>query len=427
MQHLELTEHERHPCAIPLTQEQRKALSNAHISVSASQSAEATYELTPSSYVGTVNAGSLSVVVRPKIKTDRAIFLILYAMQPEWRTDPIALAGADDVLEAVALTFALRTRQAIERGLLRGYRREEETLYTVRGQIRFSDQIGRRFDLPLPIEVTYDEYTEDIEQNRLLKTALHRLSLTRIRNREIANQIRSLRPSFDMVQLGQYARGAVPTIRYTRLDEHYRPAVELARLIIENTTLDLSTGSASGASFLVDMNVVFEKFVYVALREALGLDEKRWRQGEDLTLDEGQRIKIRPDLSWWPSADSKVSTSRPCFVGDAKYKQLDELSYRNQRRLNFRHADIYQMLAYCLATGRPSGLLIYAAEEKVPATEYTIQNSQTRIEVTSLDLSGSPSEILGEVEQLAKKVRDHARRSASQVVMGRCCRIAAPA
>lgn len=418
MEHLELTEHERYPSAVPLTQDQRKALSNAHIVVSASQSVEGTYELTPSSYVGTVNAGSLSVIVRPKIKMDRAMFLIMYAMQPEWGMDPIALTGADDVLEAVALTFALRTRQAIGRGLLRGYRREEETLHTVRGQIRFADQIGRRFDLPLPVEVTYDEYTEDIEQNRLLKTALHRLSLTRIRNRDIANQVRSLRPAFDMVQLGQYTRGAAPRIRYTRLDEHYRPAVELARLIIENTTLDLSPGSASGASFLVDMNEVFEKFVYVGLREALNLDEGLWRLGEVLTLDKKQCIKIKPDLSWWPSADSKAPASRPYFVGDAKYKQLDESSYRNQRRPNFQNADIYQMLAYCLAAGLPSGLLIYAAEEmgKIHADEYTIQNSKTRIEVTSLDLSGSPTEILGEVKRLSKKVKDHARRSSYQVV-----------
>ena len=42
-----------------------------------------------------------------------------------------------------------------------------------------------------------------------------------------------------MVQLGSYAPGALPTIRYTRLDDHYRPAVEVARLIIDNSSLEL--------------------------------------------------------------------------------------------------------------------------------------------------------------------------------------------
>ena len=80
-----------------------------------------------------------------------------------------------------------------------------------------------------------------------------------------------------MVQLGSYAPGAVPEIRYTRLDEHYRPAVELARLIIENSSLELFEGEVAGASFLIDMNRVFEQFLYVALGEALGLGENQWR------------------------------------------------------------------------------------------------------------------------------------------------------
>ena len=105
--------------------------------------------------------------------------MITYAMDPRhWNmSEFIELKQEEDVLEAIALSFTHRTKQAVGRGLLRGYRREEDTLNTVRGQIRFSDQIRRRYDLPLPIEVAYDEYTEDIEQNRLLKTALYRLSL----------------------------------------------------------------------------------------------------------------------------------------------------------------------------------------------------------------------------------------------------------
>ena len=60
-----------------------------------------------------------------------------------------------------------------------------------------------------------------------------------------------------MVRLGSYPRGAVPEVRYTRLDEYYRPAVELARLIIENSSLELFGGQVSGASFLIDMSVAF--------------------------------------------------------------------------------------------------------------------------------------------------------------------------
>ena len=109
----------------------------------------------------------------------------------------------------------------------------------MRGHIRFGDQIRRRFDILLPIEVAFDEFTEDIEKNRLLKTAIHRLGHTFIRSEAARQDVRRLRPAFTTVGLGSYRLGALPEIRYTRLDEHYRPAVELARLIIENSSLEL--------------------------------------------------------------------------------------------------------------------------------------------------------------------------------------------
>ena len=86
------------------------------------------------------------------------------------------------------------------------------------------------------------------------------------------------------------------------------------------------------------------------------------------------------------------------------------------------------MLAYCTAADLPSGLLIYAAGEDEPA-EYRINHAGKAIEVVALDLSGTPENILGKVDRLAERVRDHARfalgqggritRSAGPVLVGR--------
>ena len=405
-QPLELTEYQECVWDAPLDHGQLQALAAARISVSPSVDRPGAHLLRPSSSVGAVNIGDRSVIVRPKIPVDRVMFLMTYALGPRhWRNEAIDLAPDADVLEAVALAFSRRTQRAIHRGLLRGYRREEDALNTVRGQIRFADQIGRRYGLPLPIEVAYDEYTEDIEQNRLLKTALHRLSHAHIRSLAVRQELRRLRSAFDMVQLGAYRRGVVPAIRYTRLDEHYRPAVELARLIIENSSLELFGGKVSGASFLIDMNVVFEQFLYVALGEALNLTRDRWQHQARLKLDKGGSINMEPDLSWWASRPG--GGTLPRFVGDAKYKKLDTPG--------FRHADIYQMLAYCTAADLPSGLLIYADGEGEPA-KYRIDHAEKTIEVAALDLSGAPEAILGDVERLAERVRVHARLPALNTV-----------
>ena len=407
-QRLKLREYEDRVWSGYLDPDQLRAFSAAHIDVSPATDRPDAYVLRPSSWVGAVNVGALAVIVRPKIPVDRVMFLITYAMDPRrWRNDAIDLAPDDDVLEAVALAFARRTRQAIGRGLLRGYRREEEALNTVRGRIRFGDQIRRRFGLPLPIEVAYNDYTEDIEKNRLLKTAIHRLGHAQIRSEGTRRELRSLRPAFDMVRLGSYARGAVPEVRYTRLDEHYRPAVELARLIIENSSLELLAGQSPGTTFLINMNRVFEQFLYVALGEALDLSQERWKRGRGIYLDKSSNILVEPDLSWWTSGSVR-GEPRPIFVGDAKYKKLE----RDERRdkPDFRHADIYQMLAYCTAADLSYGLLIYAAGEGEPE-RYEIKHAGKTIEVASLNLSGTPDDILGEVSRLGNLIRVHAHSS----------------
>ncbi len=392
MQTLTLVEYEPQSVNVLPDREQLKILSSAHIDVIPPTREEETWALRPSSYVGTVRVGDLSVVVRPKIPIDRVMFLVAYAIDPKDWKKYFDLSPDADVLESVIPAFVHYTRQAVRRGLLQGYRHEEEALHTVRGRIRFNDQINRRFGIPLPLEVAFDEFTEDIEENRLLKTALYRLSRLPVRSAQARRDVQALRPVFNTVELGAYRRGT-PGVMYTRLNSHYRPAVELARLIIDNSSLELLHGATTGASFMLDMNRVFEQFLVVALREELGLSERQWGPGR-LHLDEANSISLKPDLFW-------RNGGRYRFVGDAKYKRIKPDGFPN--------ADIYQMIAYCIAADLPSGLLIYAASELEPTEprRYQIRHANKTIEVASIDLAGQPDDILKEVARLAQRVRAH--------------------
>ena len=148
---------------------------------------------------------------------------------------------------------------------------------------------------------------------------------------------------------------------------------------------------------MLDMNKVFEQFLFVALGEALALSPSQWQTQVPLTLDEANAIHLYPDLLWQLG-------NRPIFVGDAKYKRITSTDFPN--------ADIYQMLAYCTATNLPSGLLIYAKGESDPTT-YIITNANKTIEVASIDLEGQPEDILKQVKGLACRVERHAGRRSS--------------
>ena len=396
---LELREWEQQSVERSLDAGQLDALRAARIDVT--PRGDDRYELRPSSRIGVVSAGDLSVVVRPKVPMDRVLFLVAYALGiARWRADDAALDDDADVLEAILPAFVRHTERAIRRGLRQHYRVEEAALHAVRGRIAFGEQLRRRYGIPLPLEVTYDDFTEDIEENRLLHTAIHLLSRIPIRSDRWRKELGGLRPAFAAVGVGSYRRGAVPEIAYSRLNEHYKPAVELARLIIDSTSFELRHGEVAATSFMIDMNEVFERFLRAALRDALELPELQWPEAKGqrrLTLDERGRIDLEPDLMW-----RSALTREPIFVGDAKYKRIEPDG--------FKHADIYQMLAYCIAADLPSGLLVYTADEHEPHC-YAIKHAEKTIEVAALDLRGSPEAILEDAGRIAGIVRQHRERA----------------
>ena len=135
--------------------------------------AEGTYYLTPSFIVGALEVGGLSVLIEPKLGIPQLLSLACYAIDKiGFRQEQFDFPDEYALPDMLALALASAARRAFSCGLLHGYRIKEEELYTVRGRIQFDEQIRCRFGIPLPIEVRYDEFTDDILANRLVKAAI---------------------------------------------------------------------------------------------------------------------------------------------------------------------------------------------------------------------------------------------------------------
>jgi 5-methylcytosine-specific restriction enzyme subunit McrC len=398
MRELTLTEYQTTQ-GVTLSPEQRDGLLRVapSVRVTPSLGKEGSYDLTPGSHVGAIHLPNLAVQIRPKIPIDSVLFLVSYALDPrKWKDTHSSFATEPSLVEAVIPGFVAQVRRTFRRGVLQGYRTEEAALPTVRGRLRFDDQIRERFGLFPPAEVRYDEFTEDVEVNRLIKAAIVRLGRLRIRSEEARRSLRAFDTLLANVSIIDYDPRRLPEIRYDRLNVHYRPAVELARLILRSASFELSHGRVQAASFLVDMNEVFEDFVVVALREALRLSEREFPQEDRrLHLDEARQVRLVPDLSWW---NGPVCT----FVGDVKYKRVNAVGVE--------HPDLYQLLAYATAAGLPGGLIVYAAGEG-DAVNHRIARVGKELRVRSLDLCGKPGAILDQVKGLARQIEELRRRS----------------
>ena len=352
------------------------------------------YSLRPNSIIGAVEVGDLSVLIEPKIDIRQVLALACYAIgngAVKFQVDDFGFDQEDPLHDFLAIALAFQARKAFVRGLLHGYRTQEEALHTVRGRIRFDEQLRRRFGVPLPVEVRYDEFTADVLPNRLVKAATHRLVRARLRSSKARRDLSWLASMLDDVSLYEFAPKDVPSVRYDRLNEHYRGVVELSRLILRHGAFESGRGEIRAGGFLMDMNVVFQEFVTVALREALGVSSTAFGEKSIRSLACSGDIHLRPDLAWFEG-------DRCVFVGDAKYKRIADDRIPN--------ADLYQLLAYATAEDLPGGLLIYADDDTEPeAREYLVRHAEKRLEVAHLDLSGTLEETLARVKNLSERVR----------------------
>ncbi|WP_426998422.1 McrC family protein [Pseudarthrobacter sp. N5] len=361
------------------------------------------YRIEPVGMVGSVRTPTVQLDVRPKdrLGLSRLLFLLGYAGKQGFREDTVAAVEDRDLWSALAESLAQLAERALNRGVLQGYLTVDESLRTVKGRIRISDQISRRPGMLVPLEVSYDEFTEDIAENRILRAALERMGqVPRVRP-EVLSRLRQLKGKLDAVTRVQ-SGAPLPPWRASRMNVRYHPVLRLAELILRNASAEAGEGKQQAASFVVDMAKVFEDFVGTALREAMAAHPGEMRLQYNVMLNEAvrdsDRITVRPDAV-------HLLGGRPVVVYDAKYQASSD----QDASLS---ADHFQMLAYCTALRVPTAWLVYAGPGEMKLRR--ILNTDIDVVEFPLDLSRPPSEILASIADLAQQSWGEVVRQAGQ-------------
>lgn len=344
------------------------------------------FDVAPSRKVGALLVGERQFIVRPKIADlNRLLFLLGYARDPSiWRDDPVHLSPDDDLLPALAEAFGRIALRAVEQGLLQGYRTVQDRLPVLRGRLLATEQMTRLYGLPVPVAVEYDDFTVDIDENRLLLLAVSRLSAVPRLSEMARRRLQRLRRILSDVTLAPRGSARLQW-RRNRLNARYHSALALADIVLTAESFEHRVGDLVVTGYMFDMWRVFEDFVTTALRESLNGSGGRSACQKSLTLDIRDRVLMRPDLMW--SVDGHVRA-----VIDAKYKA--------ERPEGFPNVDLYQMLAYCTVLGLSSGHLVYAKGNE-PVDLHVVRGSHAAIHCHTLDLAAPPTALLRQVDQLA--------------------------
>lgn len=251
----------------------------------------------------------------------------------------------------------------IKRGIRNDYvpvRGEEPFL---KGRLQVAEQIRKPVGRQHLFLIEYDEFIPDRAENRLIHSALVKVSKQSkdSENLRLANEF--LFVFGDIPLSNNYQLDFSRWLDRDRTMVHYRPVKEWCEFILNDKSPYSLAGAHHGISYLFPMNTLFEKYVATTLGRKLDKSFQLQEQASSEFLVEQYRdndrqkmFKLKPDIII-QQGNSVVS------VLDAKWKLLNSAASEN--KFGISQGDMYQLFAYGQKYMKGTGemFLIYPESE----------------------------------------------------------------
>ena len=330
------------------------------------------------SHIGVAQFSNFSVTIIPKFSNiGRLVELIDYVYDldleifPESETE---FLGEKNMLsEIIISTFVKHVSALLKRGMVKSYTIYQSNLPYLRGKLIFQQQIINDAKTKLEFACEHDEFEYDNIENQILLYCLQRcyyITINNERKKEIRRMIGLLE---GLVGIKEITFEDFKLINYNQMNQHYKKVHELCKLIVNSIRITnfYEHKSRFVNSFFVDMNEVFEKFVFKLFYKFYPLPCKAQQRFAAWEIQStGRKYNIIPDMLIFGKNRHEIET-----IIDTKYK--DEIS----------EADRYQIAFYIRDYDKKEGYAILPKTPKsFPETlKATRQNIEIKIRFIDID------------------------------------------
>jgi 5-methylcytosine-specific restriction enzyme subunit McrC len=310
-------------------------------------------------YVGVLQVGKLLIEVLPKADKKE----IHTNEEKRWRDiliDMLKAVGTFDlkapsssalkircnsVLELYFNIFIGEIEYLIHTGLVKQYRKVESNNTALKGALQLSKHVQKNIIHKERFYTRYSTYDREHIWHIILYKAI-KLIRNLTNNAHIHNRIGALELMFPEMPDLPITEATFQKLNYSRKTEAYRQAIEIARLLLLQYHPDVKSGHNHVLALMFDMNVLWEKFVYVSLRKK---------------LNAGYQISMQKSKAFWEQDISKkTSTLRPDIIVSTKDKKwVWDTKWKCIENDIPSSADLMQVFAYCELFHAEKGALVY--------------------------------------------------------------------
>lgn len=293
------------------------------------------------------------------------------------------------LLEIFIRMFIDEVLNIIRSGLKSSYETLEENATFFKGKLKFAEHIRRNFIHRERNYISYDAFTVNRTENRILKTTLQFLYL-HTRSSKNKTDIKNILPIFEEVEFSVDYKNDFAKITPDRNTKGYSTALEWAKVFLSGKSFTSFSGSETALALLFPMDKLFECYIASLVKKEMAASNYKvstQHTGYYLFDEPKKTFRIRPDIV-------VISKKNPDnrFVFDTKWKILDKSS----NNYGISQGDMYQMYVYQKKYVANSVTLLYPLSHSISHDEkikYITEGGNVVVTVKFIDLLNAKEEV----------------------------------
>ena len=319
------------------------------------------------SWVGVIKYKNLHLEILPKLISEDAnndkkiseeersiilknlIFLLSYTKNLDIKTNDNAKLSTEKnpFIEILIREFATSLFESLKRFTPKRYVREEENLNYLKGKIKFSENIRYNCTNQAKFYCEYDEFSENNLLNQLflfVSTCLYNIS----NNSYNKKTLKFIINYYSDISFVRFDKFKVRKIKLTRNQELFKKSFNLAKMFVEQTSVDLSKNKFENITLVWDMNKLFEEFIFELIKRKIP---------ECSPIAQKTKRLLRSTQETKRDTKVDILIQHPQIIIDTKYKKFTNFD-------DISSADIYQVTTYCLLHNYKRAILLYPQYDK---------------------------------------------------------------